>query len=167
MQDFLNSILDFITSEKVAYVLSLIAALYIPVSKIVSSIANKKLEKKILNKDALLKVVKNEYETYLKDTNNIIKEISEKYLEAKETVEKVNNILQKQNEALEIAFNNSNLNASAKLLVSEILKTKEETKTVAKEDEIIKDEQIPISNAVKMGVVEEKENGKKEIRRVK
>ena len=110
MQDFLNSILDFITSEKVAYVLSLIAALYIPVSKIVSSIANKKLEKKILNKDALLKVVKNEYETYLKDTNNIIKEISEKYLEAKETVEKVNNILQKQNEALEIAFNNSNLN---------------------------------------------------------
>ena len=52
MQDFLNSILDFITSEKVAYVLSLIAALYIPVSKIVSSIANKKLEKKILNKDA-------------------------------------------------------------------------------------------------------------------
>lgn len=167
MQDFLNSILDFITSEKVAYVLSLIAALYIPISKIVSSIANKKLEKKILNKDALLKVVKNEYETYLKDTNNIIKEISEKYLEAKETVEKVNNILQKQNEALEIAFNNSNLNASAKLLVSEILKTKEETKTVAKEDEIIKDEQIPISNAVKMGVVEEKENGKKEIRRVK
>lgn len=59
------------------------------------------------------------------------------------------------------------MNASAKLLVSEILKTKEETKTVAKEDEIIKDEQIPISNAVKMGVVEEKENGKKEIRRVK
>lgn len=167
MQDFLNSILDFITSEKVAYVLSLIAALYIPVSKIVSSIANKKLEKKILNKDALLKVVKNEYETYSKDTNNIIKEISEKYLEAKETVEKVNNILRKQNEALEIAFNNSNLNASAKLLVSEILKTKEETKTIAKEDEIIKDEQIPISNAAKTGVVEEKENGKKEIRRVK
>lgn len=163
MQDFLNSILDFITSEKVAYVLSLIAALYIPVSKIVSSIANKKLEKKILNKDALLNLVKNEYETYLKDTNNIIKEISEKYLEAKETVEKVNNILKKQNEALEIAFNNSNLNASAKLLVSEILKAKEETKTVVKEDENKKDGQIPISNAVK----EEKENEKKEIKRVK
>lgn len=166
MQDFLNSILDFITSEKVAYVLSLIAALYIPVSKIVSSIANKKLEKKILNKDALLNLVKNEYETYLKDTNNIIKEISEKYLEAKETVEKVNNILKKQNEALEIAFNNSNLNASAKLLVSEILKAKEETKTVVKEDEIKKDEQLPISNVVKTGI-EEKENGKKEIKRVK
>lgn len=166
MQDFLNSILDFITSEKVAYVLSLIAALYIPVSKIVSSIANKKLEKKILNKDALLNLVKNEYETYLKDTNNIIKEISEKYLEAKETVEKVNNILKKQNEALEIAFNNSNLNASAKLLVSEILKAKEETKTVVKEDEIKKDEQLPISNVVKTGI-EEKENEKKEIKRVK
>lgn len=166
MQDFLNSILDFITSEKVAYVLSLIAALYIPVSKIVSSIANKKLEKKILNKDALLKVVKNEYETYLKDTNNIIKEISEKYLEAKETVEKVNNILRKQNEALEIAFNNSNLNASAKLLVSKILKAKEEVKSVVKEDEIKKDEQLPISNAIKK-VVEEKDDGKKEIKRVK
>lgn len=166
MQDFLNSILDFITSEKVAYVLSLIAALYIPVSKIVSSIANKKLEKKILNKDALLKVVKNEYETYLKDTNNIIKEISEKYLEAKETVEKVNNILRKQNEALEIAFNNSNLNASAKLLVSKILKAKEEVKSVVKEDENKKDGQIPISNAVKE-VVEEKENEKREIKRIK
>lgn len=33
MQDFLNSILDFITSEKVAYVLSLIAALYIQFPK--------------------------------------------------------------------------------------------------------------------------------------
>ena len=48
MSQILETIIEFITSEKVAYVISLIGALYIPVQGIVSKITNKKLNKKEL-----------------------------------------------------------------------------------------------------------------------
>lgn len=60
-------------------------------------------------------------------------------------VAKVNENALNQNEAMTIAFNNSNLNASAKKLVEELLKP---IKTLPTEDEISKGEQLPISNAV-------------------
>ena len=70
-----------------------------------------------------------------------------------------------------IAFNNSNLNASAKKLVEETLKIVEDAANniidgSITEDENKKDGQIPISNAVKEAV-EEKENEKREIKRIK
>lgn len=63
-----------------------------------------------------------------------------------------------QNEAMITAFNNSNLNASAKKLVEELLKP---IKTLPTADEILKDDQLPISNAVtKATPTEEKQEVK-------
>lgn len=171
MSQILETIIEFITSEKVAYVISLIGALYIPVQGIVSKITNKKLNKKIQNKQTLLQIVKDEYQKYATNAEVIVNNLSTKYIEAEKTIEKITDILKKQSEAMTIAFNNSNLNASAKKLVEETLKIVEDAANniidgSITEDEIKKDEQLPISNVVKTGI-EEKENGKKEIKRVK
>ena len=171
MSQILETIIEFITSEKVAYVISLIGALYIPVQGIVSKITNKKLNKKIQNKQTLLQIVKDEYQKYATNAEVIVNNLSTKYIEAEKTIEKITDILKKQSEAMTIAFNNSNLNASAKKLVEETLKIVEDAANniidgSITEDENKKDGQIPISNAVKE-VVEEKENEKREIRRVK
>lgn len=171
MSQILETIIEFITSEKVAYVISLIGALYIPVQGIVSKITNKKLNKKIQNKQTLLQIVKDEYQKYATNAEVIINNLSTKYIEAEKTIEKITDILKKQSEAMTIAFNNSNLNASAKKLVEETLKIVEDAANniidgSITEDENKKDGQIPISNAVKE-VVEEKENEKREIKRIK
>lgn len=171
MSQILETIIEFITSEKVAYVISLIGALYIPIQGIVSKITNKKLNKKIQNKQTLLQIVKDEYQKYATNAEVIVNNLSTKYIEAEKTIEKITDILKKQSEAMTIAFNNSNLNASAKKLVEETLKIVEDAANniidgSITEDENKKDGQIPISNAVKE-VVEEKENEKREIRRVK
>lgn len=171
MSQILETIIEFITSEKVAYVISLIGALYIPVQGIVSKITNKKLNKKIQNKQTLLQIVKDEYQKYATNAEVIVNNLSTKYIEAEKTIEKITDILKKQSEAMTIAFNNSNLNASAKKLVEETLKIVEDAANniidgSITEDENKKDGQIPISNAVKEAV-EEKENEKREIRRVK
>jgi paraquat-inducible protein B len=171
MSQILETIIEFITSEKVAYVISLIGALYIPVQGIVSKITNKKLNKKIQNKQTLLQIVKDEYQKYATNAEVIVNNLSTKYIEAEKTIEKITDILKKQSEAMTIAFNNSNLNASAKKLVEETLKIVEDAANniidgSITEDENKKDGQIPISNAVKE-VVEEKENEKREIKRIK
>ncbi len=171
MSQILETIIEFITSEKVAYVISLIGALYIPIQGIVSKITNKKLNKKIQNKQTLLQIVKDEYQKYATNAEVIVNNLSTKYIEAEKTIEKITDILKKQSEAMTIAFNNSNLNASAKKLVEETLKIVEDAANniidgSITEDENKKDGQIPISNAVKE-VVEEKENEKREIKRIK
>ena len=171
MSQILETIIEFITSEKVAYVISLIGALYIPVQGIVSKITNKKLNKKIQNKQTLLQIVKDEYQKYATNAEVIVNNLSTKYIEAEKTIEKITDILKKQSEAMTIAFNNSNLNASAKKLVEETLKIVEDAANniidgSITEDENKKDGQIPISNTVKE-VVEEKENEKREIKRIK
>nr|DAL91363.1 MAG TPA: hypothetical protein [Caudoviricetes sp.] len=168
MSQILETIIEFITSEKVAYVISLIGALYIPVQGIVSKITNKKLNKKIQNKQTLLQIVKDEYQKYATNAEVIVNNLSTKYIEAEKTIEKITDILKKQSEAMTIAFNNSNLNASAKKLVEETLKIVEDAANniidgSITEDENKKDGQIPISNAVK----EEKDNEKREIKRIK
>lgn len=171
MSQILETIIEFITSEKVAYVISLIGALYIPVQGIVSKITNKKLNKKIQNKQTLLQIVKDEYQKYATNAEVIVNNLSTKYIEAEKTIEKITDILKKQSEAMTIAFNNSNLNASAKKLVEETLKIVEDAANNIIDGSITeyenkKDGQIPISNAVKE-VVEEKENEKREIKRIK
>lgn len=171
MSQILETIIEFITSEKVAYVISLIGALYIPIQGIVSKITNKKLNKKIQNKQTLLQIVKDEYQKYATNAEVIVNNLSTKYIEAEKTIEKITDILKKQSEAMTIAFNNSNLNASAKKLVEETLKIVEDAANniidgSITEDENKKDGQIPISNAVKEAV-EEKENEKREIKRIK
>lgn len=168
MSQILETIIEFIISEKVAYVISLIGALYIPVQGIVSKITNKKLNKKIQNKQTLLQIVKDEYQKYATNAEVIVNNLSTKYIEAEKTIEKITDILKKQSEAMTIAFNNSNLNASAKKLVEETLKIVEDAANniidgSITEDENKKDGQIPISNAVK----EEKDNEKREIKRIK
>lgn len=168
MSQILETIIEFITSEKVAYVISLIGALYIPVQGIVSKITNKKLNKKIQNKQTLLQIVKDEYQKYATNAEVIVNNLSTKYIEAEKTIEKITDILKKQSEAMTIAFNNSNLNASAKKLVEETLKIVEDAANniidgSITEDENKKDGQIPISNVVK----EEKDNEKREIKRIK
>ena len=119
MSQILETIIEFITSEKVAYVISLIGALYIPVQGIVSKITNKKLNKKIQNKQTLLQIVKDEYQKYATNAEVIVNNLSTKYIEAEKTIEKITDILKKQREAKTIDFNKSNLKATAKKLVEE------------------------------------------------
>jgi hypothetical protein len=71
-----------------------------------------------------------------------------------------------QNEAMTTAFNNSNLNASAKKLVEELLKP---IQSLPREDEMYKYPQNEISNAVREVTPEEevKENEQPKVFRVK
>lgn len=119
---FLEDLQSFVTSEKVLALISGASTIYFVLSAFINKISKKKIKIENDTLQKTLKVVDENYNKYVVNSENTINEFRDKYLEATKLVENIVESMKKQNEALEIAFNNSNLNASAKLLVQEKLK---------------------------------------------
>ncbi|AXF52121.1 MAG: hypothetical protein [Podoviridae sp. ctcf755] len=166
MQEILNMILDFVKSDEVLNIGLIGSVLYFIFSKAYDKILKTKLTIKLDKKSKELKETIEMNKKQTEDSKKIIKELKEEYLKVKNVLNQSVEIAKKQNEALTIAFNNSNLQPSAKLLVEDILKVKEEPKDAVSQIEMSKDDELPISNAVKEDE-EAKEDERKEIKRVK
>lgn len=169
--DFIIKLLEdfqeFITSEKVLAFISGSSTLFFIVSGIVSKIQKRKINIDNKTIEKTVKIVQDNYNKYVVNAEKTSEELKGKYLEATSIIQNIVETMKNQNEALEIAFNNSNLNASAKLLVAEKLKKGIETKNnkttsslTAIENE--KGGQIITSNAVASPT--ESEESKKEVK---
>lgn len=127
----------------------------------------------LLKANAKYNALSGEYKKFKEDSNKSIeffKKSAEQYQlildDVYDLAIKLNENAKAQNEAMITAFNNSNLNASAKKLVEEYLKPI--IITVVQEDEIKKDVSLPISNAVNEVVPNEVvENEQQKIIRIK
>ena len=126
----------------------------------------------IIKANAKYSGLSNEYQEFQKEAKKTIeyfKKQNEQYQliidDIYELAIKLNENAKAQNEAMRTAFNNSNLNASAKQLVEKYLKPLIET--VVQEDEIQKDAPTPISNAVNEVVENEVVENESKIIRVK
>ncbi|MCM1259615.1 MAG: hypothetical protein NC182_01565 [Prevotella sp.] len=166
MQEILNQVLEFVKSSGVLNIGLVGSVLYFIFSKVIDKVAKTKLTIKLDKKSAEIKEIKNMYDKYVVNAENTVDELKKEYLKMAKALEQSVEIAKKQNEALTIAFNNSNLQASAKLLVEDILKIKEDTKDALTAIENNETQQLPDSNAI---IVEQeaKEDEKKEIKRVK
>ena len=130
MNNFFQAILDFFTSEKVAYIATSIITFGAPIWAIVEKILNKKFKVKLTEKTEAIKNLEQQYKQYVASFEEIVKTLEAKYNESQQIIKEVNNILGNQSEALKVAFNNSNLNASAKKLIEEMLNYKVEEQPV-------------------------------------
>lgn len=166
MQEILNQILEFVKSSGVLNIGLVGSIIYFIFSKVIDKVTKTKLTIKLDKKSDELKQIKNMYDKYVVNAEKTVDELKKEYLKMANVLEQSVEIAKKQNEALTIAFNNSNLQASAKLLVEDILKVKEETKDAVSQIEMPKDEELPISNAVKEDE-EAKKDERKEIKRIK
>lgn len=166
MQEILNQILEFVKSSGVLNIGLVGSIIYFIFSKVIDKVAKTKLTIKLDKKSDELKQIKNMYDKYVVNAEKTVDELKKEYLKMANVLEQSVEIAKKQNEALTIAFNNSNLQASAKLLVEDILKVKEDTKYAVSQIEMPKDDELPISNAVKESE-EVKEDERKEIKRIK
>lgn len=130
--------------------------------------------KSIIKANAKYNALSNEYKQYQelsKSEKEYYKQQMAQYAvmfdNVYDLVAAINENMLNQNEAMTTAFNNSNLNASAKKLVEELLKP---IKTLPTADEIKKDDQLPISDAVNEAtpvIEQEVENYEPKVFRVK
>lgn len=118
MQEIITEIYGFFTSEHFNFWLTAGLAVFAVVTKIVAQVQKTRNNFKLANYDAKVKAKEIELKA-LYEQNEVIKQESEKY---KEYVYQCKQSVENISEALIIAFNNSNLNASAKILVEEKLK---------------------------------------------
>ena len=118
MQEIITEVYGFFTSEHFNFYLTAGLAIFAVISKIVTQVQKTRNNLKLANFDAKVKAKEIELKA-LYDQNEVIKQESEKY---KEYVYQCKQSVENISEALIIAFNNSNLNASAKILVEEKLK---------------------------------------------
>ena len=78
----------------------------------------------------------------------IVKTLEAKYNESQQIIKEVNNILGNQSEALKVAFNNSNLNASAKKLIEEMLNYKVEEQPIEETTPAVNEEAEQVNEVV-------------------
>lgn len=118
MEKIITEIYAFLTSTQFTMYLTMGLAIFAVISKIVTQVQKTKNNLKLANYDAKVKTKEVELQAVYQQ-NEVIKQESEKYkeyvLQCKQSIDNIS-------EALKIAFNNSNLNASAKILVEEKLK---------------------------------------------
>lgn len=153
--DFLNSIWEYISSAEVLGTISFGSVVTFIITFFTKNWQTKKANAKYGAKCEELKVVQEAYNKFVTNADDTVKELASKYLEVTNMVQMMVENAKAQNEAMRIAFNNSNLVASAKKEVEILLQAFQTT--AVQEDEIKKDVQIPISNAVNE-VVEDEES---------
>lgn len=144
--DFLNSIWEYISSAEVLGTISFGSVVTFIITFFTKNWQTKKANAKYGAKCEELKVVQEAYNKFVTNADDTVKELASKYLEVTNMVQMMVENAKAQNEAMRIAFNNSNLVASAKKEVEILLKAFQTT--AVQEDEIKEDVQIPISNAV-------------------
>lgn len=144
--DFLNSIWEYISSAEVLGTISFGSVVTFIITFFTKNWQTKKANAKYGAKCEELKVVQEAYNKFVTNADDTVKELASKYLEVTNMVQMMVENAKAQNEAMRIAFNNSNLVASAKKEVEILLQAFQTT--AVQEDEIKEDVQIPISNAV-------------------
>ena len=144
--DFLNSIWEYISSAEVLGTISFGSVVTFIITFFTKNWQTKKANAKYGAKCEELKVVQEAYNKFVTNADDTVKELASKYLEVTNMVQMMVENAKAQNEAMRIAFNNSNLVASAKKEVEILLKAFQTT--AVQEDEIKEEVQIPISNAV-------------------
>ena len=143
--EFLNQIWSYISSTEVTGVISFGSIATFIIQAFLSKWQTKKANAKYGAKEAELAALKEAYNKYVTNAELTVKELGAKYVEATKVIQEIHQNMLNQNEALKTAFDNSNINASAKKIVQEYLKP---IKTNVGEDEISKVDTLPISNAV-------------------
>lgn len=130
MEKIITEIYAFLTSTQFTMYLTMGLAIFAVISKIVTQVQKTKNNLKLANYDAKVKTKEVELQAVYQQ-NEVIKHESEKYkeyvLQCKQSIDNIS-------EALKIAFNNSNLNASAKILVEEKLKVVDQILVEKNED---------------------------------
>lgn len=162
--DFIIKILEdlqsFFTSEKVLALVSTISTTFVVISGFISKFEKRKIKFDNETLERTLKIVQENYTKYVTNSEKTVEELNK-------IVQNIVDTMKNQNEALEIAFNNSNLNASAKLLVQEKLRCINENVEIKTplvgEDENKKVEELP-TQTIKEEVKDEQ---KQEFVRVK
>lgn len=118
MEKIFIEIYEFLTSTEFTMYVTMGLAIYAVISKIVIQVQKTKNNLKLANAESKYKAKELELKAVY-DQNDVIKQESEKY---KEYVLQCKDSIDNISEALRVAFNNSNLNASAKLVIEEKLK---------------------------------------------
>ena len=129
MEEIIKEIYGFFTSDHFNFYLTAGLAIYAVVFKIVTRVQKTKNNLKLANYEAKVKTK----ELELRDAQAQRDELKLENDQYKLWIEQIKKSIDNQNEALIIAFNNSNLNASAKLLVEEKLKAVDQIIIEAKE----------------------------------
>lgn len=114
LQELLQNILAFLTSERCVNIVEVATLIFLTLSKFWNKIANISLEKQL-----------NKAKEELAEAHKVIDKAAEVIEVYANKVNEVEKIAKAQCEAMKIAFDNSNLTASAKLLVADILKGEE------------------------------------------
>lgn len=142
MEKIFIEIYEFLTSTEFTMYLTMGLAIFAVISKIVTQIQKTRNNLKLANTESKYKAKEAELKAVY-DQNTVIIEEGEKYkeyvLQCKQSIDNIS-------EALRIAFNNSNLNASAKLLVEE--KLKEVDKILVEKNEDAAKVQAPLVETV-------------------
>ena len=148
--EFLNSIWDYISSAEVLGTISFGSVVTFIITFFTKNWQTKKANAKYGAKCEELKVVQEAYDKYIVKSDETVELLAQKYLEVAKVAELLVENAKAQNEAMRTAFNNSNLVASAKKEVEQLLLAFQTT--TVQEDEIKEDVQTPISNAVNEAV---------------
>lgn len=142
MEKIFIEIYEFLTSTEFTMYLTMGLAIFAVISKVVTQVQKTRNNLKLANTESKYKAKEAELKAVY-EQNNVIKEEGEKYkeyvLQCKQSIDNIS-------EALRIAFNNSNLNASAKLLVEE--KLKEVDKILVEKNEDAAKVQAPLVETV-------------------
>lgn len=131
IQALLESIATLFTSEKVAYIINLITVVYFGVSKVVVNVKSKALEIKAKT-----------YASDIEKSQEILSATNAQLQQALSLMAQMKVIVDKQSEALQLAFKSSNLKDSAKEVISSILSNAAEVKNEV-EDLKIPEEVVP------------------------
>lgn len=158
--EFLKNLLDgfkeLIMSEQVLGLITSSSFATLIINFFINKTQKTKLKLKEIEQSKEIKALKEAYDKYVINAETTVVELSKKYIEVAKLAESLVENAKSQNKALEIAFKNSNLNASAKELVESILKQTElieveevteipvepQTETVEEEVEVKQNEKI-------------------------
>lgn len=154
MADIINQIIQFFTSNAFQALMTSIGSIILAISPLLYKIINSKLTKWKLKFDAKA----SEIVEALKLADEYKARAEEEALKAKQTIDELKNLIDNQNEAMRLAFDRSNLKEDTKMTISKILQSEslkkpiepvqEETKTALQEDEIKKDDTLPVETPV-------------------
>lgn len=162
--EYLKSIWAYISSAEVLGTISFGSLLTFIIQIFTKNWQVKKANAKYGAKEAELKAIKESYDKLKEDSEKTIKEITNIYMQSVELVKELHTNALAQNEAMVTAFNNSNLNASAKREVEKILNN-----IIAPTTEVENQNNAPtpVSNAVNEVVENEVVENESKIIRIK
>lgn len=162
--EFIKNIWEYISSAEVLGTISFGSIVTFIVSFFTKNWQIKKANAKYGAKEKEIKLIKEEYDKLKVNSEATIKEITSLYMQAVELISDIHTNAINQNEALKIAFNNSNLKASAQLEVAKILS---QIKPIPRANETLTIDTTPIPNAGTMVVEDSKVGENNEIIRIK